>query len=165
MRDPGDGMDTLLGATSLSRIFTYLTAFVGAFLAALWLSLIFWALRDIRSRSQDRLLHYLATLVVAILNLPGILIYLILRPSQTLEQAYQEALEEEALLASIEEMRQCPGCGGRVEKNWQACANCHTRLRKTCQHCGNLLELPWQLCPYCTTKVASSLNDEGFETP
>jgi hypothetical protein len=151
-------MDTILGATSLSRMFTYLTAFVGAFLAALWLSLIFWTLRDIRNRSQDRLVHYLATFVVAILNLPGLLIYLILRPPQTLEQDYQEALEEEALLASIEELRQCPGCGGRVEKNWQICARCHTRLRKVCQHCSQLLELPWQICPYCTQSVPGTPN-------
>ncbi len=149
-------MDTILGATTLSRMFTYLTAFAGAFLAALWLSLIFWTLRDVRNRSQDRLVHYLATFVVAILNLPGLLIYFILRPPQTLEEGYQEALEEEALLATIEEMRQCPGCGGRVHKDWQACANCHTRLRKACTHCNQLLELPWQLCPYCMTNVSGT---------
>ena len=34
-------MDTILGATSLSRMFTYLTAFVGAFLAGYLLSPIF----------------------------------------------------------------------------------------------------------------------------
>jgi RNA polymerase subunit RPABC4/transcription elongation factor Spt4 len=156
-------MDTILGASSMSRMFTYLTAFVGAFLAALWLSLIFWTLRDIRNRSQDRLVHYLATFVVAILNLPGIFIYLILRPPQTLEEAYQEALEEEALLSTIEGSRQCPSCGARVEKSWQVCANCHTRLRKTCHHCGKLLELPWQLCPYCATKVPGSASEAEFE--
>jgi RNA polymerase subunit RPABC4/transcription elongation factor Spt4 len=101
--------------------------------------------------------------VVAILNLPGILIYLILRPSQTLEQAYQEALEEEALLASIEESRQCPGCGGRVSKNWKVCANCHTRLRKACHNCSELLELPWQICPFCGTKVTGASNHLNTE--
>ncbi len=157
-------MDPIFGTTTLSRMFTYLTAFVGAFIAALWLSLIFWTLRDIRNRSQDRLVHYLATFVVAILNLPGLLIYLILRPPQTLEQTYQEALEEEALLASIEQLRQCPGCGGRIESDWQTCANCHTRLRKPCQNCARLLELPWQICPYCATSVPGSLQQPAEET-
>lgn len=146
-------MDNILGTNSLNQFFTYITAFVGAFLAALWLSLIFWTIRDIRSRSEDRLLHYLAGVLVGILNIPGLFIYLILRPAKTLDQAYQEALEEEALLTSIEAMRQCPGCGGRVEKDWQVCANCHTRVRKECHHCGKLLELPWQLCPYCAKSV------------
>jgi hypothetical protein len=151
-------METLLGATSLSRFFTLLTAFLGAFIAALWLSMIFWTLRDIRNRSNDRLVHYLATAVVAILNIPGILIYMILRPSQTLDQAYQQALEEEALLSTIEDARQCPGCSRKVEKSWKVCVHCHTRLRKTCQRCNELLELPWQICPFCGTKVTSSNN-------
>ena len=70
----------LFGIISIGKFFTYLTAFFGAFLAALWLSLIFWTLRDIRSRSHDKLVHILAAILVAVLNLPGIIIYLILRP-------------------------------------------------------------------------------------
>ena len=136
-----------------SSWFTYLTAFFGAFLAALWLSLIFWTLRDIRSRSHDRLAQILAALVVAILNLPGIIIYLILRPSQTLEETYQNALEEEALLSQVEERSACPGCGARAHSTWILCPHCHTRLRKKCINCGRVIELPWQICPYCSEPV------------
>ena len=148
--------------SSLGNLLTYLTAFFGAFLAALWLSLVVWAYRDIRSRSQDRLVHLLAALVVAILNVPGLLIYLILRPRHTLNEVYGHTLEEEALISQIEDRPACPGCGFRLQKEWQICPNCHTRVRKPCTNCGELMELPWQVCPYCS-HPAPGVRAEGIE--
>src|SRR5512133_86995 len=136
---------------SLSNFLLLVTAWAGAFLAALWLSLILWTYRDIRSRARDPLARILAVLVVAVLFLPGIVIYLILRPSRTLEEEYQHTLEEEALLQSIEDASLCPGCGRRVKENWIVCPNCFTKLKKNCHHCGKLMDLPWNLCPYCGT--------------
>ena len=156
----------IFGIASLGKFFTYLTAFFGAFLAALWLSLIFWSLRDIRSRSHDKLVHILTVILVAILNLPGLIIYLIIRPSLTLTEEYQLTLEEEALLSQVEERLLCPGCGSHTEKNWQVCAHCHTRLRKVCRQCGQLLQLPWQICPHCTTPVpGSSTETQSADIP
>lgn len=146
-------MSSAFSLGSLENLFTFLTAFFGAFLAALWLSLVFWTLRDIRSRSQDRLAQVFAVLVVALLNLPGLVVYLILRPPYTLDEIYQHTLEEEALLAQIEQRPTCPGCGTHTQPGWQVCPQCHTRLRKPCSSCGELMELPWQICPHCSTPV------------
>ena len=79
----------------------------------------------------------------------GIIIYVLLRPQETLTEAYERSLEEEALLQNIEERPICPGCGRPVKDGWQVCPYCHTKLKKPCAHCGELLELPWNLCPYC----------------
>ena len=127
----------------------YLTAFSAAFLTALWLSLVFWTLRDIRSRAQDRVLHILAPAIVLLLGPAGLVIYLILRPRNTLDEIYQHTLEEEALLSEIEERPTCPGCSSRTQHDWQICPQCHTRLRKSCSSCGRLMELNWKLCPFC----------------
>jgi RNA polymerase subunit RPABC4/transcription elongation factor Spt4 len=137
----------------LSNLMLVVTGFGGAFLAALWLSLVIWTYRDSRNRARDRLVHILAALLVALLSLPGILIYLVLRPQNTLEEEYQRTLEEEALLQAIEDQAICPGCERRILGDWQICPNCHTKLRKPCQHCGKLIELPWNICPYCATPV------------
>jgi hypothetical protein len=137
----------------LKQISLFATGFSVAFLAALWLSLIFWASRDIRKRTRDSFMRILAVIVVAILFLPGILIYLILRPARTLEEEYQHSLEEEALLQAIEDAAICPGCNRRIEAAWIACPNCHTLLKKQCQSCGKVIALPWNLCPYCATPV------------
>jgi RNA polymerase subunit RPABC4/transcription elongation factor Spt4 len=137
--------------SSLSNFMLFLAAWGGAFIAALWLSLVIWTYRDVRRRTRDPLARILAVVVVAVLFLPGVVVYLVLRPPLTLEEEYQHSLEEEALLSAIEESAVCPGCGRRIKDNWQVCPNCHTRLRKICHQCGKLMDLPWNLCPYCAT--------------
>jgi RNA polymerase subunit RPABC4/transcription elongation factor Spt4 len=133
-------------------------AWGAAFLVALWLSLIIWTYRDIRSRARDPLLRILAIIIVALLFLPGVIIYLILRPPQTLEDEYQHTLEEEALLQSIEEVPLCPGCGRHIKVDWMVCPNCHTKLKKACHQCQKLMELSWNLCPYCGTLAPGKRN-------
>lgn len=140
-----------LDPTTLSNFILITTGFSAAFAAALWLSLIIWTYRDTRRRSRDPLVRILAVLVVAILFLPGILVYLILRPQRTQEEEFQQTLEEEALLQSIEDNPLCPGCGRRVREDWVACPGCYTRLKKACHKCAKPIELAWNLCPYCGT--------------
>ena len=135
----------------LSSLTLVLTAFAAAFLVALWISLVVWTYRDIRARTRDPLIQTLAALLVAVLNLPGVLVYLILRPPRTLEEEYQRTLEEEALLQALEDLPLCPGCERRVKEDWQICPNCHTKLKKTCHNCSKFMELSWNICPFCGT--------------
>src|SRR5688572_30264446 len=135
----------------IGNLLLVLTGFGGAFLAALWISLVIWTNRDIRTRARDPLVQTLATLLVAVLNLPGVLVYLILRPPRTLEEEYQRTLEEEALLQALEDLPLCPGCERRVKEDWQICPNCHTKLKKTCHNCSKFMELSWNICPFCGT--------------
>jgi RNA polymerase subunit RPABC4/transcription elongation factor Spt4 len=108
---------------------------------------------------RDVFAQLLAALVVAVLTLPGLIVYLILRPPRTLAEIYEQSLEEEALLQEIEEKRVCPGCGRQAQENWRVCPNCYTKLKKACAQCGELMDLPWNLCPYCATPV------EGMRLP
>ena len=122
---------------------------LGALLLALWLSGVVWVFRDMRARSRDPLGRLLAALLALALPLAGLLIYLILRPRETLAEAYTRALEEEALLQSIEEWPRCPGCARVTDANWLLCPTCHARLKKACPDCNSLMELNWTLCPFC----------------
>lgn len=135
----------------IDDVFLIITVYVGMILAAFWLAMIIWAYRDMRARSRDSLAQILVVLLVAFLTVPGLLIYIFLRPRETLADAYERSLEEEALLQEIEEKPSCPACGQRVEASWQACPYCRTRLKKPCVHCRQALELSWDLCPYCAT--------------
>ncbi len=146
--------------TFLSGFTLILTSFAGAFLVALWVALVVWTYRDIRARHRDRLVHILAAMLVALLNLPGLLVYLILRPARTIEEEYQQTLEEEALLQAIEDQSVCPGCERHVREDWVVCPSCQTKLRKPCHACGRLMELPWNICPYCGTP-APGMRKEG----
>jgi RNA polymerase subunit RPABC4/transcription elongation factor Spt4 len=130
-----------------------LAALLAAFLTALWISAVIWAFRDIRARSRDVFAQILATLMVLIFfplfPLPGLTLYFILRPRETLAEIYERSLEEEALLQGIEERMACPGCDRRIEEEFMVCPTCHTRLKKACPSCGRLLHLRWNICPYC----------------
>ncbi|MBI9046138.1 MAG: zinc ribbon domain-containing protein [Anaerolineaceae bacterium] len=137
--------------TTLSNISLLATAFSAAFLSALWLGVIIWTFRDIRNRSTDPFLRILSLLLVTILFLPGIVIYWLIRPGKTMEEEYQQTLEEEALLQTIEDIPLCPGCGRKTQNNWIVCPNCHTKLKKKCHQCQELMELAWNICPCCST--------------
>jgi len=97
---------------NLTVILQVILAFTGAFLLAFWVSLVIWAFRDIRARSRDIFAVLLATLLVAVFNLPGLLLYYILRPRETLAEVYERSLEEEALLQDIEDQHICPSLQG-----------------------------------------------------
>ena len=141
----------------LEIIPTYLTLLAtvcGGVTAALVAGLAIWTFRDIRSRSRDFLAQVLATLLVLAVPVIGLIVYLMLRPHETIAEAYERSLEQEALLQAIEEPEVCPGCGQRVRHDFLYCPACQTHLRQACLSCGRPLHMRWELCPFC-----------GAETP
>jgi hypothetical protein len=144
---PTDLLNTLMLALQV------LLALFGAFLAALQISLVVWTFRDMRSRSRDAFAHLLATALVFFFSVPGLLLYMILRPRETLADQYERALEEEALLQGFEERLVCPGCQRKTEPDFVVCPSCQTVLKTACANCGRLLHPKWVLCPYCATPV------------
>ena len=84
---------------TVERVLRIGLTIITAYLVALWIASIWWTFRDIRSRSTDLFLQVAATLLVTIFSFAGLLIYIILRPTKTLSQLYEESLEEEAVKA------------------------------------------------------------------
>jgi len=139
---------------------------LGFYFLAFLLSLVIWTFRDIRSRSRDIFVQLLATLLVLVFNLPGLLLYFILRPQEGLAEAYQRSLEEEALLQDIEERDSCPACKRPIEPDYLFCPHCHTQLKKACPNCGRLLHLAWELCPYyCGIREPVLASEERQPSP
>lgn len=135
----------------LPTIVTALVVAIAVFITSLWLGLVLWTFRDIRARTRDILVQLMATLMVGLLTLPGLIIYFLIRPRETLAEAYERALEQEALLQAIEEPEVCPSCGAKVRADFIYCPYCHTQLKKRCTGCQEALLLEWHLCPYCGT--------------
>lgn len=150
-----------LNSGIINNASTFLIGLGIAFIVTLWFSLVIWVFRDIRSRSDDMLLRILAVAVSILLFLPGILIYLVLRPTMTTEEKYQASLEEEALLATFEETEVCPGCERKIKTDWIVCPSCHTILKKKCKECGQLMELSWDICPFCSTETAPQKRNQS----
>lgn len=145
---------------NIPLILTVLSTICGAVTIALVGGMAIWTFRDMRARSRDVLAQILATLLVLLLPVVGLVVYLMLRPRETLEEAYEHSLEQEALLQAIEETEQCPGCRQRVGGDFLFCPECHTRLRRPCPACGSPLRLHWSLCPYCGAGSASQTPDQ-----
>jgi len=128
----------------------------GVWSLLLWLSIIVWVYRDIRERSRDLGLQVLAVFVVIVFfpgfNIPGLALYLMLRPRETLEESYARSLEEEALLREIGDEGMCPSCRRFVERGWRLCPFCATQLKDICTKCDQLLSFNWVACPYCATE-------------
>jgi RNA polymerase subunit RPABC4/transcription elongation factor Spt4 len=134
---------------NISNLIVTIVAVIGAITVALIGGLTIWTFRDIRSRSRDILVQILATVMVGVVPVAGILVYFMLRPKETLAEGYVRALEEESLLASIEHQEFCPSCGRRVDPDMVLCPTCHTKLRNACPNCHHAVHLSWDLCPYC----------------
>jgi RNA polymerase subunit RPABC4/transcription elongation factor Spt4 len=113
--------------------------------------LIVWTYRDIEARSNSVFTQIFSTLLVVLFFIPGVLLYLLLRPKETVDEAFQRSLEEEYLLQDLEELNHCPSCHRTVEDAFVICPSCQGQLREPCSGCGRLVDLKWPVCPYCTT--------------
>jgi RNA polymerase subunit RPABC4/transcription elongation factor Spt4 len=123
-----------------------------SYLLVMWIGAIVWAYRDIRARTRDPFTHAIAVMVVLVFNLPGILLYMILRPKETLAEQYDRRLGSEALLQEIQEQEACPTCRRQVRDDFLACPYCRTTLRVPCENCHKPLQTTWIVCPFCAAE-------------
>jgi len=124
-----------------------------------------WTYRDIRSRTQDITAQVLAVALVIVLQIPGVFLYLLMRPKQTLAEKYESALEEEYLRRDIEEELVCPTCQRGAEPDFVLCPYCTTELRQRCRRCDRVIDLTWQVCPYCATPTGSTGETGALQMP
>ena len=134
---------------TIATVVGVIVAVTGAFIFAFWIAMGIWTFNDIRSRTGDWLAILLACVLVLIFPIVGWVLYLMIRPKQTLAEVYDRALEEESLLREIEETVACPTCGVPAKENWVYCPNCHSQLQHSCPTCGNLVRNEWEICVYC----------------
>lgn len=120
-----------------------------AYLVIMWIAALVWTYRDITSRTRDQFTHGFSVLLVALFNLPGLFVYLILRPKDTIADLYDRQLEAEALLQEIQEQATCPSCRRRVNDDFLSCPYCRAPLRTPCESCDRALAFGWVVCPYC----------------
>ncbi len=124
------------------------------YLALMWLASVIWTYRDISSRTRDPISQAVSLSIVVVLPVIGLPIYLALRPPETLQQAYDREIEQEAILAEIETTAACPSCRRPADPNFRVCAYCGTTLKEPCPRCHELLLHAWRYCPHCATPRA-----------
>lgn len=90
---------------SLGRVIAIAIALLAAFSAAVWVAAFVWACQDVRRRTNDIYVQLFASLLVLLLGPFGAVLYLILRPAETLNETYLQRLQEETMLQEVVEPR------------------------------------------------------------
>ena len=139
-------------------------ALLVAYVVVLWFSAVAWAYRDIKNRTNDSFSQFVSVFLVLIFNLPGLFLYLVLRPQETMTEAYERTLETEAMLQEVERLGTCPSCRRRIEEESLLCPYCRTSLRKPCTQCGRALSFGWVACPYCGADRVPSMAAEAIRS-
>ena len=136
--------DSLISALKLAGFISI------AYVLVLWLSAVVWTYRDVRKRTNDALSQSVATLLVGLFNLPGLIIYLVIRPHETIADSYERSLEAEAMLHELEiDASTCQNCRRPIEADYNVCPQCRILLREPCIHCNRLVRTNWAACAYC----------------
>ncbi len=138
-------------SNTIATLIGIFVALLGAFLFAFWIAMGIWTFNDIRSRTRDWLAIVLASLLVLVFPLVGLVLYMMVRPRETLADVFDRALEEESLLRELEATLSCDGCGFPVQDSWNFCPNCHSQLRYACSNCGKAMRNEWNICVNCGT--------------
>lgn len=133
----------------LARIFQFSVALIGAFTVALWFALVIWTYRDSVLRSRNPMMQVFSTLIVVLFFIPGVVIYMLLRPRETLDEKQQRWIEEEYLAQELDDITICPSCNHVAKDEWIYCPTCRYQLRRACQSCGRLVESGWAVCAFC----------------
>lgn len=130
------------------------------FIISFWLGSLVWAYQDIRTRTNSSAIHVIAMLPVLAFPVGGALIYLALRPVETLENIARHQMETEILLEGLGLMIICEHCFTQLEAHFLACPMCGQQVKRTCSECEQLIEMHWTFCSNC----GSDLTEEKSET-
>jgi RNA polymerase subunit RPABC4/transcription elongation factor Spt4 len=154
LKNFGDSINGILG----SPIVQVGIRAIALYVVLLWLGSAFWAFRDASRRTRNLIAPYAAGALV-VLATPvffpfALILYAIVRPGETLVEAWERRMTEEA---AAEAVPLCAGCGRRTDPDWLACPTCGQRLHHRCATCGRLMGLEWNLCAWCGTDVAADV--------
>ena len=135
------------------------TLFIVA-LVVFWLVIIGWVWVDSSERTSKKGLKIGYILLVIFFNIFGLIIYLIIRPSETIEEIYWEDLERRYLKYETSELGDCPRCGSQLYPGYVFCTDCGYRLKVKCPQCGVLIDKDHVFCEYCGFKIKEKKEKE-----
>jgi hypothetical protein len=120
-------------------------------LIIVWLAFIYWTYRDARLRSETMTPAFFWAFVVLVLNFLGLILYLILRPPEYIDDVVERDLEIERMetLLDSRQSYKCPACSSPVKEEFLICPYCRKKLKNSCISCGKPLDINWKVCPYC----------------
>ncbi|OIP98768.1 hypothetical protein AUK40_01080 [Candidatus Wirthbacteria bacterium CG2_30_54_11] len=132
-----------------SKPILYTLIFLGLSLAAMWILSIYWVYQDIFTRSKNAVLQIVAIVVAIVFPFAGLLMYVLLRPGQTMEERRLQLLDEKIMRRQIGDLALCPHCRKSVDDDFLFCPFCRKKIKDTCPGCEHIVTRQYEVCPYC----------------
>ena len=126
-------------------------AIVIAYIGLLWLAGVAWVWGDVSRRTTDAHMRWLAIGLAALLFVPGLLLYVALRPADTIADREERRLEAQVLARQGDAVPACPNCHRRLGDDFVRCPYCAWKLGEQCDSCQRMNLAEWVVCPYCGT--------------
>src|SRR3954465_7675020 len=120
----------VLGGIASQPVVRTVFAAVGIYIVIVWLAAAYWVFRDLRRRTDNPVLPYVAAggVIVAspLLFVFALLVYRIVRPASTFADRREAQLEDRLTQLDMASIVACPTCAAMVEEEWLACPRCRT---------------------------------------
>ena len=131
---------------------------------AFFVAIVIWTYKDARKRTDDPIMIATFT-AISMLPVFGVLIYMLVRPSEYLADVRERELEIRALERQLGRQERCPYCKSHIEGEYLSCPVCTTKLRQSCTGCERPLDPRWVMCPFCETEVPGKGGGRGPAGP
>jgi hypothetical protein len=124
-----------------------------------WLVVTSWIWVDSDERTTNKWMR-LFYVVIGLIPVLGWIIYLIVRPSETIDEIYWGDLERRYLKYEAKDLGDCPQCGTQLYPGFIFCPNCKQRIKRKCSNCGVYVDLEYKYCTQCGQQMQKKVKKE-----
>jgi hypothetical protein len=136
-----------------SPIWSFIRVMLVVFLVLMWLALAIWVYKDARRRNTAPGYPRIMALIALLIPYFGPLLYIAVRPSETIDEMKDRELETLAL--TREAALRCGDCGFPTEPGYLMCPSCQRRLKEPCPKCARPIDPRWTGCPWCEHQISA----------
>lgn len=128
-----------------------------------WFAIVWWVWFDASERTTKIWAKIASVILVAVFNIFGLIIYLVIRPDQTIEGTYWEDLERRYMKYETSELGDCPQCNAQLLPGFIFCSNCGYELKVKCSNCEVFVDRNYKFCPFCSNQIRDRAVREEVE--
>lgn len=117
-----------------------------------WIVVTSWIWVDSDERTTSKWMRVFYVLI-GLIPILGWIIYLIVRPTETIDEIYWGDLERRYLKYEAKDLGDCPRCGTQLFPSFVFCPNCKKRIKRKCSNCEVYMDLEYKYCTNCGNQM------------
>ncbi len=130
-----------------------------------WVMVVIWVWFDASERSSNVVFKVFSVFISLFFNIFGLIIYLLVRPTDSYEERYLNELEKKYLQLETSGLIKCPSCSFDLEPGFVVCPRCGESVKTKCENCEMYIDNWWEFCAFCGLKreVPENLNFDDLD--